>query len=97
MSHPLDHQAFRTLSELVLSGDWACAQHLPEELAEAAHLLAPCVASPEQMELDQVARLASIDMVAAEASWAEVTSRLLRRGVVRARGTEPQPIEDAAR
>jgi len=91
-----DHEP-RNLTELVLSGDWACAHQDAHELAEVAHLLAPCVEVTEQMELDRVARLAAIDMVAATAGWVEVTDRLLRRGVCRARGIEPPPVESAAR
>ena len=85
------------LSELVASGDRACASQEGEQLAAVAHMLAGCVETSLQLELDRVTRLAAVDLPAAVEAWTAVTDRLLRRGVCRARGAEPPAFEAAAR
>lgn len=84
------------LTHLLADGDAACAEGRAGRLAEVAHLLAPCVAVPQQLELDRIARLADIDFGAACAAWDRVTADLLSHGIAAARGAE-QPTQLAAR
>jgi len=67
-----------SLTALLVGGDWACHRDRPRVLADMARLLAQCVAEPERVELEEVVRLAPIDMAAARERWAEVTERIYR-------------------
>ena len=67
-----------SLSALLLAGDTGCAHAAPGILAESARLLARCVASPAQLELEAVMRLAPIDMAAASQRWGAATEPLRR-------------------
>jgi hypothetical protein len=66
------------LSALLLAGDEGCAHAAPAVLAESARLLARCVASPAQLELEAVVRLAPVDMATAILRWGAATEPLRR-------------------
>jgi hypothetical protein len=68
----------RALSALLLAGDQGCAQVDAAVLAESARLLGRCVASPDQLELDAVARLAPVDIATASQRWRDATEPLRR-------------------
>jgi hypothetical protein len=65
-----------SLRTLLSGGDWACNNNQAATLAEVVRLLGPCVCAPDQLELGEIARLASTDMTIATARWAQVCSRL---------------------
>jgi hypothetical protein len=65
-----------SLRTLLSGGDWACANSQAGTLAEVVRLLGPCVAAPDQLELGEIARLATTDMTVATTRWAQVCSRL---------------------
>jgi hypothetical protein len=67
-----------SLSALLLAGDEGCAHEAPAILAESARLLARCVASPAQLDLEAVMRLAPVDMVTARQRWGAATEPLRR-------------------
>ena len=71
-------QAPHSLSALLIAGDAGCADHTPTALAENALLLARCVAAPLQLELEAIARLASIDLSTACLRWSAATQALRR-------------------
>lgn len=83
-----------TISALIAKGEQACARGRPDELSIVAGMLSACVAVPEQLELDGVARDAGCDMPSACAAWKGVVDRLVRHGVGARFSSSP---EDAAR
>jgi len=85
---PHIHEA-RSMTELVLSGDWACAHNTPETLAEVAHALGRCLTTPAQRVLDHIADLALTDMLAATTRWSELTRELSRHGALPGAGAPP--------
>lgn len=64
------------LGTLLTSGDWACTHQQASMLAEVARLLGPCLAAPDQMELGEIARLATTNMASASARWNQLCHRL---------------------
>lgn len=83
--------AQRTVTELILGGDWASAESFVETLAAIARQLAQRVRPEERLELDQVSGLCAIDMAAATALWIVATAPL------RQRCRRPGPRHDDAR
>ena len=67
-----------SLTALLVGGDWACNRGRPRVLADMARLLAQCVAEPWRVELDEIARLAPVDMDAAARRWADVSEQIYR-------------------
>jgi hypothetical protein len=65
-----------SLRTLLSGGDWACNNNQAGALAEVVRLLGPCVAAPDQLELGEIARLATTDMTIATTRWALVCTRL---------------------
>ena len=65
-----------SLRTLLSGGDWACTNNQAAALAEVVRLLGPCVAAPEQLELGEIARLATTDMTVATSRWAQMCARL---------------------
>lgn len=68
---------FRSLRVLLIIGDWACGLQDAQVLADVARCLAPCLAAPHQMELDEIAQLSSTDVSQASTRWA-ILSKYLR-------------------
>jgi len=68
-----------TLRALINDGDWACAHQQPAALVEVTRLLGPCLASPQQIELDEIARIASSDMGTATRRWSQLCNHLRTR------------------
>jgi hypothetical protein len=64
------------LGTLLASGDWACTHQQPTMLSEVARLLGPCLAAPDQIELGEIARVASSNLAAASARWGQFSGRL---------------------
>ena len=64
------------LRTLLSGGDWACNNNQAAALAEVVRLLGPCVAAPDQLELGEIARLATTDMTIATSRWAQMCARL---------------------
>ena len=58
-----------TIASLLSGGDWACADEDPETLSHVAELLGRCLAAPQQMELDAIAKVAASDIGAAIPRW----------------------------
>lgn len=67
-----------SLTALLLAGDQGCARGSSATLSEAARLLAHCVATPAQLELEAVARTASTDVASACHRWFAATAPLRR-------------------
>ncbi|HVK77853.1 MAG TPA: hypothetical protein VM734_31320 [Kofleriaceae bacterium] len=65
-----------TMLELIFGGDFACAENQPGTLAEVARTLGARVGASAQRDLQEVARLANVDMTAASDLWSSVTARL---------------------
>lgn len=75
ISNQQPHDA-HTLSDLMICGDAACRREQPDELAQAARLLAACVAVPFQLELEGIAAAAYSDLSVACSRWSNVCDRL---------------------
>lgn len=75
----------RGLTVLLTGGDWACALGDAEVLADVARTLFPCVAAPLQLELAEIARLASRDFAAAAARWVQLSGHLRAQLVMTSR------------
>lgn len=69
----------QNLRLLLIDGDRACARGDANLLARVARWLCPCFAAPQQMELDEIARLARTDLTAAASRWARVVGYLRAR------------------
>ena len=65
-----------TIGNLLQAGDWAVAHAEPHILREAVRLLAPCVAVPQQVELEAIAHLATSDLRVATTRWIRVSQHL---------------------
>jgi len=65
-----------TTLELIFGGDFACSENQAGTLAEVARSLAARFANSDQAELNEVARLADVDMTRASDLWCSVTARL---------------------
>jgi hypothetical protein len=64
------------LTALLLAGDQGCARGSAAILSEAAVLLARCVDTPAQLELEAVARTAPSDVASACRRWFAATAPL---------------------
>ena len=67
------------MSELLVGGDWACANNDVGTLARIAEMLAPCLAEPLRVELLEFARLCHDDAEQASNRWYTTRERLRLR------------------
>jgi len=65
-----------TITSLLSAADWAGEHAEPDTLREVARILAPCLAAPEQIELQEIARLAQTDLMTAIGRWLLLSQQL---------------------
>lgn len=79
MAHDPTDLSQRTVSELILGGDYASAQCHDETLAAVARQVAARARPEERYVLERVASLCAVDMSAAIALWLVATAPLRDR------------------
>jgi hypothetical protein len=79
MTEPIHDHARAPMSDLLVGGDWACAEGDLGTLAHNAELLACCVAEPLRREMIDVVHACHDDQDYAGERWREAREHLRAR------------------